>query len=269
MTTSAADISVEQQNKQTVTEFMEVFSTGDVDGILSRMTPDATWWVAGTLDGISGTKDREGFGEMLSGLSTATTTGAIRLTPLAFTAEGERVAVETESCIHHCMRWIGQACRAFDMMCERATYRFAHGSTLAEKQTIRNWIADSAAEMRALRLMTLHAAWRIDREGTRAARKEIAEIKYFGAKILHDVIDRAVQVHGSLGYSADLPLEFMYRAARAARLYDGPDEVHRDTVARQYLSGYEAPADRVPSEHIPTRRAAALRRFAELLDEQP
>lgn len=97
MTTSAADISVEQQNKQTVTEFMEVFSTGDVDGILSRMTPDATWWVAGTLDGISGTKDREGFGEMLSGLSTATTTGAIRLTPLAFTAEGERVAVETES----------------------------------------------------------------------------------------------------------------------------------------------------------------------------
>ncbi|ALE73071.1 MULTISPECIES: nuclear transport factor 2 family protein [unclassified Pseudonocardia] len=87
----------EERNKQTVTEFMEVFTSGDVDGILSRMTDDATWWVAGTIPGISGTKDRAGFKDMVSGIAESTTSGAIRLTPLAFTAEGDRVAVETES----------------------------------------------------------------------------------------------------------------------------------------------------------------------------
>ena len=91
-------------------------------------------------------------------------------------------------------------------------------------------------------------------------------IKYHGAKVLHDVIDRAIQAHGSLGYSTDLPLEAMYRYSRGARFYDGPDEVHRASVARQILRGYEAPADGVPSEHVPTRRAAARERFAELLD---
>ena len=171
--------------------------------------------------------------------------------------------------IHHCMRWIGQATRAFDMMCERATYRSAHGSLLADKQTIRNFIADSAAEIQALRLMTLHAAWRIDNEGTREARKDIALIKFFGARMLHEVIDRSLQVHGSLGYSSDLPLESMYRAARAARLYDGPDEVHRDTVARQYLKAYAPPPGNVPTEHIPSRRTQALERFADLLADQP
>ncbi|HMS73844.1 acyl-CoA dehydrogenase family protein [Gordonia sp. (in: high G+C Gram-positive bacteria)] len=171
--------------------------------------------------------------------------------------------------IHHCMRWIGQATRAFDMMCERATYRSAHGSLLADKQTIRNFIADSAAEIQALRLMTLHAAWRIDNEGTRQARKDIALIKFFGARMLHEVIDRSLQVHGSLGYSSDLPLESMYRAARAARLYDGPDEVHRDTVARQYLKAYAPPPGNVPTEHIPSRRTQALERFADLLADQP
>ena len=88
---------LEDRNKQTVTEFMEVFSSGDVDAILSRMTDDATWWVAGNIPGISGTKDKAGFKEMVSGIAGSTTSGAIRLTPLAFTAEGERVAVETES----------------------------------------------------------------------------------------------------------------------------------------------------------------------------
>ena len=89
--------SLEERNKQTVTEFMTVFSSGDVDKILASMTDDATWWVAGNIPGISGTKDRAGFGEMLGGIAENTTTGAIRLTPLAFTAEGDRVAVETES----------------------------------------------------------------------------------------------------------------------------------------------------------------------------
>src|ERR1700694_3133490 len=129
--------------------------------------------------------------------------------------------------IHHCMRWLGVARRAFDMMCERALQREAHGSVLAEKQTVQNWIADSAAEMQAARLMTLHAAWVMDNEGSRAAMVDVALIKFYGAKVLHDVVDRALQVHGSLGYSTDLPLEQMYRFARAARIYDGPDEVHR------------------------------------------
>jgi acyl-CoA dehydrogenase len=151
------------------------------------------------------------------------------------------------------------------MMCERATYRYAHGSLLADKQTVQNWIADSAAEMHAARLMTLPAAWVMDTQGSSAARREIAMIKYYGARVLHDVIDRALQAHGSLGYSTDLPLEAMYRWARAARIYDGPDEVHRQTVARQILKGYAPPADGVPSEHVPTRQAAARERFADLL----
>lgn len=168
--------------------------------------------------------------------------------------------------IHHCMRWIGLASRAFDMMCERATYRRSHGGVLGDKQTVRNWIADSAAEIQATRLMTLHAAWKIDQYGTQAARKDIALIKFFGAKVLHDVIDRSMQVHGSLGFSTDLPLESMYRAARAARFYDGPDEVHRDSVARNILRDYAPPAGLIPTEHVPSRRLAAQKRFAELLD---
>jgi acyl-CoA dehydrogenase len=168
--------------------------------------------------------------------------------------------------IHHCMRWLGVSRRAFDMLCERALTRYSHGSLLSEKQTVQNWIADSAAQMQAARLMTLQAAWKMDREGASSARQEIALIKFFGAGVMHDVVDRALQVHGSLGYSTDLPLEAMYRFARAARLYDGPDEVHRQSVARQILRGYEAPADGVPSEHVPTRREAARARFADLLE---
>jgi acyl-CoA dehydrogenase len=168
--------------------------------------------------------------------------------------------------IHHCMRWLGVARRAFDMLCERATYRVAHGSVLGEKQTVQNWIADSAAQMQAARLMTLHAAWKIDTQGTAAARTDVSLIKFYGAQVLHDVIDRALQAHGSLGYSTDMPLEAMYRYARGARFYDGPDEVHRQAVARQILRGYAPPPGAVPSEHVPTRRAAARERFAYLLD---
>ena len=167
--------------------------------------------------------------------------------------------------IHHCMRWVGVARRAFDMLCERSLYREAHGGALSRHQTVQNWIADSAAEMQAARLMTLHAAWKMDTQGVLAARQDIAMIKYYGAKVLHDVVDRALQAHGALGYSTDLPLEAMYRAARAARIYDGPDEVHRASVARQVLRGYEAPADGVPTEYIPARQIAARERFAEYL----
>ena len=166
--------------------------------------------------------------------------------------------------IHHCMRWLGQSQRAFDMMCERALSRYTHGSFLAEKQTIQNWIADSRAEMHAARLMTLHAAWKMDQVGASASRDEIAMIKYYGASVLHNVIDRALQTYGSLGYSADMPLEAMYRAARAARIYDGPDEVHRQTVARHALKNYE-PSE-IPTEHIPTRTVAARQKFADMLE---
>ncbi len=112
--------------------------------------------------------------------------------------------------------------------------------------------------------MTLQAAWKMDQVGAPAARVEIAMIKYYGATVLYNVIDRAIQIHGSLGFSTDLPLEHMYRAARAARIYDGPDEVHKVTVARKTLKDYK-PVE-VPTEHVPTRREAAKRKFAEILD---
>ncbi|MFC5992866.1 acyl-CoA dehydrogenase family protein [Pseudonocardia hispaniensis] len=166
--------------------------------------------------------------------------------------------------IHHAMRWLGQSRRAFDMLCERAVSRHTHGSALAERQMVQDWVALSAAEMQAARLLTLHAAWTMDQVGAANARIEIGMIKYWGAKVLHDVIDRAIQVHGSLGFSGDLPLEHMYRAARAARIYDGPDEVHKAAVARRILRGY-TPTE-VPTEHIPTRREAARRKFADYLE---
>jgi len=168
--------------------------------------------------------------------------------------------------IHHCMRWLGQSKRAFDMLCERALQRESFGTKLAEKQTVQNWIADSAAEMQAARLMTLHAAWVIDQKGAPAARKEIALIKFYGARVLHDVIDRAIQIHGSLGYSSDLPLEEMYRHARAARMYDGPDEVHRQSVARYILRDYKPPEGIWPREHIPTRHEMAEAKFMHVLE---
>jgi acyl-CoA dehydrogenase len=167
--------------------------------------------------------------------------------------------------IHHCMRWLGQSKRAFDMLCERAVSRYTHGSVLADKQMVQDWVASSAAEMQAARLMTLHAAWKIDTQGVTGALNEIAMIKFWGASVLYNVIDRAIQVHGSLGYTTDLPLESMYRAARAARIYDGPDEVHKATVARRILRTYEP--HEVPSEHVPTRREAAKQKFAALLDQ--
>ena len=143
--------------------------------------------------------------------------------------------------IHHCMRWLGQMQRAFGLMCERSLNRSAFGSLLAEKQTVQNWIADSVAEIQACRLLTLHAAQKIDSGDD--ARVEISLIKFWGARTLHDVIDRAIQVHGALGVSGDTPLESMYRAARAARIYDGPDEVHRMVVARKVLQSFSQGAE--------------------------
>jgi acyl-CoA dehydrogenase len=140
--------------------------------------------------------------------------------------------------IFHCMRWLGQAQRAFELMVERANTRYAHGSLLREKGEIQRYVAESAAEIQAARLMTLDAARAMDRG--EEARVEISLIKFWGARMLHNVIDRAIQVHGALGVTGDTPLDRMYREARYARLYDGPDEVHRMVVARQLLSSEPA-----------------------------
>ena len=138
--------------------------------------------------------------------------------------------------IHHCMRWLGQSQRAFELMCEYSLRREVRGEPLAEKQTVQNWIADSYVEIQAARLLTLRAAEKIDAGDE--ARVEISAIKFFGAKVLHDVIDRAIQTHGARGVSGDTPLESMYRAARSARIYDGPDETHRMVVSRRILRSF-------------------------------
>lgn len=132
--------------------------------------------------------------------------------------------------IFHCMRWLGQMQRAFDLMCERANERMVQGSPLSRNGQIRLLIAESAADIFAHRAATLAAAEAVDTGSE--ARVEISLIKFRGAQLLHNVIDRAIQVHGALGVTADTPLEWMYRDARYARIYDGPDEVHRDRVAR-------------------------------------
>ena len=140
--------------------------------------------------------------------------------------------------IHHVMRWLGQMQRAFDLMCRYALEREAFGGKLADKQTVQNWIADSAAEIQACRLMTLDTARKID--GGSEARVEISLIKFYAARVLNEVIDRAVQTHGGLGLTDRTPLAAMLAMARGGRIYDGPDEVHRMVVSRRILKEYGA-----------------------------
>jgi alkylation response protein AidB-like acyl-CoA dehydrogenase len=138
--------------------------------------------------------------------------------------------------IHHVMRWLGQMQRAFELMCSYSLARQVGGVPLAEKQTVQNWIADSAAEIQACRLLTLDAARKLD-EGDEA-RVEVSLIKFYAARVLNDVIDRAIQVHGARGLTDETPLAGMYEQARAARIYDGPDEVHRMVVSRRILKEF-------------------------------
>ena len=138
--------------------------------------------------------------------------------------------------IHHCMRWIGISERCLELMCQRAASReIAPGEKLASRQVIQHWIADSRTEIDASRLMVLHAGWKIDQLGAKEARTEVSSIKYYVADVMMKVIDRAIQVHGALGISDDTILSYFYRNERAARVYDGPDEVHRNVVARRVL----------------------------------
>ncbi len=141
--------------------------------------------------------------------------------------------------IHHCMRWIGICERAFDLMCRHAATRnVAPDRPLATRQIIQAWIAESRAEINAARLMVLQAAWMIDQHGAYAARDEISIIKFFVAGVLQRVLDRAIQTHGGLGVTDYTPLAFWYRHERAARIYDGPDEVHKAVVARRIIKDY-------------------------------
>ena len=138
--------------------------------------------------------------------------------------------------IHHVMRWLGQMQRAFELMCRYANEREAFGGPLGDKQTVQNWIADSAAEIQACRLLTMDAARKID-DGSEA-RVEVSVLKFYVARVLCDVVDRAIQVHGARGLTDETPLAQMALHARAARIYDGPDEVHRMVVARQVLRSF-------------------------------
>ena len=146
--------------------------------------------------------------------------------------------------IHHCMRAIGAAERAHEMMCRRATERHAFGGPLAEKQFVQDFIAKSRIEIDGARLMVLNAAWQMDELGKREARQAISMTKVVAANVVMDVLDRAIQVHGALGVSDDTPLAAMWRGLRMLRLADGPDEVHKMVIALRELNRYR---DKEPS----------------------
>jgi alkylation response protein AidB-like acyl-CoA dehydrogenase len=133
----------------------------------------------------------------------------------------------------HAMRWIGVAQRALDLAAARAIERETFGEPLARRQTVQNWLADSAIELYASRLMVLHAAYLIERGDD--FRQEVSMAKVFVSEALGNIVDRALQLFGSLGYSCDIPIERFYRDARAARIYDGPSEIHRMVIARNIL----------------------------------
>jgi acyl-CoA dehydrogenase len=157
--------------------------------------------------------------------------------------------------IHHCMRAIGTAERAIEMMCDRANSRETFGEKLADKQFVQDFIARSRMEVDQARLLTLLAAWKMDTAGKRAARQEISMIKVVAANMVMDVLDRAIQVHGALGMSDDTPLAGMWRFSRMLKVADGPDEVHKMVIARRELNraakrlqGEEQAAEPVPAE---------------------
>ncbi|HYA34209.1 MAG TPA: acyl-CoA dehydrogenase family protein [Candidatus Binataceae bacterium] len=141
--------------------------------------------------------------------------------------------------IHHCMRTIGIAERAMELMCKRAASRWTHGSYLADKANIQEWIADSRIEIDSTRLMVLNAAWKMDTAGKKEARQEIAMIKVMAANMVMRVLDRAIQVFGAAGVSDDYPIARFWRESRALRIADGPDEVHRMTIARREIRKYK------------------------------
>jgi acyl-CoA dehydrogenase len=168
--------------------------------------------------------------------------------------------------VHHAMRAVATCQRALDMMCERALSRSTKGSLLADKQYVQGYIADSWIELQQYRLMVLQTAWKIDRYNDyQRVREDIAGIKVAAQKILHDIVGRAIQVHGALGISNEMPLWGMYQAQYTTGFSDGPSEVHKTTVARRVLKKYAAAPGMWPTEHLPTRREEAQGRVEEKL----
>jgi acyl-CoA dehydrogenase len=169
--------------------------------------------------------------------------------------------------VHHAMRTVGVAQRALDMLCERALSRHTKGSVLAEKQKVQEYVADSYAQLAQFRLFVLNVAWQIDRyQDYKKVRRDIAAIKVLAPAVLHDIVQRSMQVHGALGVSNELPLAHMWVQAPVMGLADGPTEVHKVTVAREVLKGHRPVESMWPSEHVPTRLAAAKAKFAASLE---
>jgi acyl-CoA dehydrogenase len=169
--------------------------------------------------------------------------------------------------IHHAMRTIGMARRALDMMCERALSRTTQGGLLADKQFVQGYIADSYAQLVQFRLFVLYTAWSIDKHNDyKKVRKDIAAVKVLMPGVLHDIAWRAMQVHGALGVSNEMPFSRMLLGASVLGLADGPTEVHKVTIARQVLRDYEASDDLWPTAHLPKLRAAARQKLAAHLE---
>jgi acyl-CoA dehydrogenase len=165
--------------------------------------------------------------------------------------------------IHHAMRWLGQAQRSLDIMCERAVSRSSHGKPLGQHQMVQDYIALSHMEIQSARLLTFQTAWKMDKYGASRVRAELGMVKAHVSKVVLAVLDRTIQVCGALGYSADLPVESWYRTTRFGPIGDGPDELHKSVLARTLLKGY-TPVEGWPSEHIPSRLPAAEAKWAEL-----
>jgi acyl-CoA dehydrogenase len=168
--------------------------------------------------------------------------------------------------VHHAMRTLGNVSRAFDMMCERALSRHTKGEPLADKQLIQSMIAESWIEMEQFRLLVLRTAWRIDRyQDYKKVRGDIAAVKVAMPGVLNRIASRALQIHGSLGVSSEMPFVDMIVSSYTMGLADGPTEVHKVTLARKILRDYEASDDLFPTRHIPKLREAALTQYAEVL----
>jgi alkylation response protein AidB-like acyl-CoA dehydrogenase len=171
--------------------------------------------------------------------------------------------------IHHAMRGIAQCKLAFDMMCERALSREAHGKIIADHQMVQEAIADSYAEINMLRLLVLWTAWTIDNSSTQESRTQIAACKYTCAKVLREVSYRAIHIFGSLGVTNLTPLHAMWTNAPNMSVMDGVDEVHKVTVARNVLKDYRPHEGLWPTEYFPAKRAEARKKYADLLAQEP
>ena len=157
--------------------------------------------------------------------------------------------------IHHCMRTIGQCELALELMCERGLERRTFGKALADNANIQDWIAQSRIEIDAARLLMLQTAWKMDRDGARAARVDVSAIKVMAARLQTQVVDRAIQVFGAAGITPDTPLSYLWTWGRAMRFLDGPDEVHLKVIAREELKRAKAAMGRNIAHFVPPHRA--------------